>query len=555
MNSMKTLFVNISNFGMRKGLSGSEIKITKLLNQLSLTWLLLLVFFIITDIIILDDFIPTMSGHLVMGGLIIIVFFLQKKERTSAARLLFILSAYGEFYVFANYFMKGQLVELFYILLPMISILMFNQRWIHYTWLLISIISFVLPNQINQIYSDTLFSDPTTVPIFFIGIFLIVVYFKNMNLSNEKVLEGQKNEAEEAANIIKKQKKEIENVYNQQKQFFINVAHEIRTPLTIIKGNNDIIKKKQDSEETDIIKGQLKKIQQIVDDVLDLAKLDTDQFSLQNLPIDFKELVKQVKGSFESSFQSKSIQLEYVDNTNEELVVTGDNRYLQRSINNILSNALKYTHENGHVKILLSKIENTVEVLISDSGIGVKAEECETIFNRFFQSDNSINKSGGSGIGLSFTKEIIQQHNGAISVLTQNKGTTFKVTLPLSSSEGIVQEEFKLEEKSYPKLTKKLDGKCILVVEDNQDMTTYLNRILSDYRTINAKDGKDALALLNIHKNIDLIITDYMMPNLNGYELIKQLRKQNNSLPVIMLTAKSDSETRIEVLRLGIGPT
>lgn len=552
---MKKLFDHLVNLGVSKTFSRSENKITKLLNIICITWIILIGPFILKDFLTVEQYIPTAIGHLVMGTFLVTVLFLQKNQKTNTARLLFIITSFGDFYIFSNYLMVGKLAELFYLLTPLFSILMFKQKWIHYTFLVISILFFIIPNQFTHIYNETLFvdpADPAMVPIFFVCIFLMVIYFKNINLKNEMILEDQKNKAEEATQTINNQKHELENLHHHQKQFFVNVAHEIRTPLTIINGNNNIIATNHEPQESTIIKDQVTKIQQIVDDVLDLAKLDTNDFVLQKTTLDIGSLISQIKDSFNASFKSKHIEFNLINNAKSTVFVSADNRYLQRALNNLLSNALKYTPEKGNVSIQLKTNEEVIELAISDTGIGIKEDEKRLIFNRFYQVDNSINKAGGSGIGLAFTKEIIELHGGTIKTKHQNIGSCFVIDLPIIE-ENIITN-VKTSNPTIKRTTPSIlpGNKQILVVEDNIDMAKYITTILMGYKVIHAKDGLEALEILQKNIAIDLIITDYMMPHLNGYDFIVKLREKENNTPVIMLTAKSDITTKIKVLRLGI---
>jgi signal transduction histidine kinase/DNA-binding response OmpR family regulator len=541
--------------GVHDGLTKNEEKLVKLLNFICLIWYFVTIIFIVSDYFIIENYLGVVIGYLLQVLLFILVQFLQFKRNYFAGRILFVTCSHLLVFVFCNAIIPGVFVDLFYILTPLFGLMFFENRIIHYTLLFLAIISFILPNYLWQNYDTSLFEDPTTIPIFFISIFLLVTYFRNLNLKNEKRLQEQKNIALNDKELIENQQKELLELHNYQNQFFINIAHEIRTPLTIIKGNLNRLKS-EDESIVDTLKAQTNKIQRIVKNVIDLTKMDTNEFSLNNEDVAFSSFVKTIFNSFHSTFQSKEIDYQLFDTSKKNVIVDGDKIYLESAISNLLTNAAKYTENKEQVFLIIEQSNDNIVLKIKDTGIGIKESEKEKIFNRFYQSNNSINRSGGSGIGLAFSKEIIYKHGGSLILESEiGEGSTFIITLPIKSiapkTEKIIDPETIIDQTISKINTNSKDLKTVLLVEDNKDMREYISTGLSGYNIIEAEDGYEGVEKL-LKNEIDYIITDYMMPKMNGYDFIKKIKAENYNIPVLMLTARTDNKTKLEVLRLGI---
>lgn len=534
---MKELLRKNINIGVVEGLTKSEEKRVKLLNFICLIWYGVTVLFIITDYFIVEEYAKVLLGYFFQVTLFIVVQYLQHLKKYVAARVLFVTLSHLLVFMFATVIIPGNFVDLFYILTPMFSLMFFENKKLHYFYLLLAILSFVFPTYWWETYPPGLFSDPVTIPIFFVSIFLLVNYFKNLNLKSEA--------------ILKKQKKELEEVYNFQNQFFVNIAHEIRTPITIIKGNINKLSN-ENIDITNTLKTQTKKIQRIVNDVIDLTKMDSNDFFLNLEEIEISPFISKIFNSFHLNFQNKSINYQLFDTTNDCVIIKADKLYLESAISNVLTNALKYTKIEEDVSVIIEQTNENVIIKIKDTGIGIEEKEIEKVFKRFYQSDNSINRAGGSGIGLAFSKEIIQKHKGKIEIESKKDvGSSFIITLPIYDfkSKNRVFENTPIEENILVSNPFAKDKKTILLVEDNNDMQVFISEVLSSYNIIEAVDGLEGLEKLNNHK-IDYIITDYMMPNMNGAEFVKTVKNKNVTTPILMLTAKSDA--KIEMLRLGI---
>jgi DNA-binding response OmpR family regulator len=240
--------------------------------------------------------------------------------------------------------------------------------------------------------------------------------------------------------------------------------------------------------------------------------------------------------------------------------VAMDENLMSKSINNLLSNALKFTPKNGMVQISAT-LNNNLHINIQDTGIGIPKQDIEKVFERFYQSKNDITKSQGSGIGLSFTKSIVEAHDFEISLSSiQNVMTLFTIQIPETSilqlnSEIEQNTNLKKNHKINPEIGIKTPSKThkrrVLLVEDHEEMRIFIKTVLKDYDIVEAENGQVALELLKT-TTFDIIITDYMMPVLDGEGFVMQLKEKGVKTPVIVLTARRDNVGKLNMLRLGI---
>ncbi len=377
-------------------------------------------------------------------------------------------------------------------------------------------------------------------------------------------------------------------------RFFANISHEFRTPLTLILGPIEKLLAKTNgqgiSKELRMIKRNAKQLYYLINQLLDLSKLDASKLTLRTSEYNVVEFIKGVVMSFVSLAEKKNILLKLVCQE-EKIPLYFDKDLLGKILNNLISNAFKFTESNGCIDITLSKVEkpesnngkdlsknNHVEITISDTGVGIPSDRIDKIFDRFYQVDGSHTREReGTGIGLSITKELVELHKGEISVVSEpNKGTTFTLMFPLGS-EHLTQEEMieKREEGKDDDLyldetevllslneTMPLDQldistnynkPLVLLVEDNRDVREFIKGYLKeDYSLIESNNGLDGFEKAIEHIP-DLILSDIMMPNLNGVELCNKLKidERTSHIPVILLTAKASGEDKIEGLKIG----
>ncbi|QHT70733.1 AAA family ATPase [Rhodocytophaga rosea] len=379
-------------------------------------------------------------------------------------------------------------------------------------------------------------------------------------------------------NRLESEKKhEIEKA---KSRFFENISHELRTPLTLILGplERKVTKanKEINPEEYQMMHRNAHRLLQLINQLLDLSKLETGNMHLQVTPMD-------IRGFFENSIQSfiplarqKNIAFSY--QLPDELIEGyADSDKLSKIITNLLGNAFKFTPEQGQVQLEVScpdKDGEWLQIRVTDTGPGMKPKELSRVFDRFYQTDTSQQKASGSGLGLALVKELVELHKGKISVNSEfGKGTEFIVDLPVGAAhftagekagkEGddqpvnvIAQEEpiQSQSEKAVSLPGKKSRGKKqLLVVEDHPDLSRFMVGILSkDYFVSQARDGVEGLAQA-IKEIPDLIISDIMMPHMDGYALCQQLKndERTSHIPIILLTAKADVYSKITGLETG----
>ena len=367
--------------------------------------------------------------------------------------------------------------------------------------------------------------------------------------------ESKKRALGNALLLEKKESIKLKELDRFKSQFFTNISHEIKTPLTLINGYISDLNLEA-SDETELnFKKQIHKITNIVDTVLDLAKMQSSNFKLHLETTNVSNIVYKLFINFKPLFDQKNIDFT-ISYNDLDYFSPIDALFFEKAINNLIVNALKYT-DLGNVSINISNKDTLVIINVSDTGIGISNNNIEKVFNRFYQVNNDINAAGGSGIGLAFCKEIIELHSGTISLKSEiNKGSEFTIILPLEKSlpSIIIPNENNIKKRNIKdsKSTMTYNSNLLfLVVDDNYDMRKYLLSILKDYKCLEAENGEQALEIIHT-KTIDFIITDYMMPKLNGYDLVTKLKESNNSTPIIMLTAKTDINTKLDALKLGI---
>lgn len=400
----------------------------------------------------------------------------------------------------------------------------------------------------------------------------LIYFFWKLNLRRIKA----KHEYE----MSKFEAEKLHEVDEMKSRFFANISHEFRTPLTLILGPaKDIIEKSKDNEakqNAGLIKRSANRLFGLVNQLLDLSKLEAGKMKLETREIDIIPLLKGLVLSFSSLAERKKITLSF-NTTEEKINVYLDRDKIEKIINNLLSNAFKFTPEGGKIDFTVTKQTNTLELRISDSGKGIAKDHLDKIFDRFYQIDRSYTREQeGTGIGLALTKELVELHKGKIKVESEEgKGTTFIVRIPLGrdhlkpeeivgeKTETLVQtpkEDFELvtettnrKEKTDIDLLLETDKPLLLVVEDNSDVRKYIiSHLEENYRIQEAVDGEDGLKEAFNHIP-DLIISDVMMPKMDGFELCNKLKtdERTSHIPIIMLTAKATSQDKISGYETG----
>lgn len=364
-------------------------------------------------------------------------------------------------------------------------------------------------------------------------------------------------------------------MHDAQTRFFIDITHEIRTPLTLILGpirkllatDND--SSRQSSYAT--IQRNANRILRLMNQMIDMRKVEKGVLNLHFVEKNIGDLVKNVYDDFLEQARLKNIDLSYHNETNEEQLAWVDPDYFDKIVINLVSNALKYTQAGGKVDISLKENNNNVVIAVKDNGPGVPSSERERIFDRFYRGKYTDGtKIQGSGIGLALTRSLVEKHHGIIELESSTEeptGSTFTVTIPLgkehlTDSEIVVpvallpgQNEEKnvfVDVNSDQKIYSKTKYR-ILVVDDEDEILTYLSKELSsDFHVRSSHNGKDAFAMLQQYK-CDLVITDVMMPIMDGENLCRKIKSNINlnHIPIVMLTANTEESAIISGLDCG----
>jgi signal transduction histidine kinase/ligand-binding sensor domain-containing protein/DNA-binding response OmpR family regulator len=400
-------------------------------------------------------------------------------------------------------------------------------------------------------------------------LFMLLLYFirwyemKRIKMKNDLALEQKE------YNTLK--------VLDQLKsRFFANISHEFRTPLTLISCYAENL---MDALPTIYLKKQVEGIDQnaksllkLINELLDISKLEagkmTLKFSQQNIVLFLKNLFFSV----ESFSEKRHISLNFISDE-VDIQAVFDEEKMEKIIMNIVSNALKFTPENGEITLTIQRNNNgRLTICICDTGIGIEEEAISNIFDRFYQADNSDTRlHEGTGIGLALVKELVELHDGNVKVfrnesLTGQAGTTFSIDIPIGAVSEVMNESVIEIKTQTPSDLKQLqnnklkipeinfDKKIIVLVEDNLAIRTFIKNILQPtYKVIEASNGEEGFE--QAKKVIpDVIITDVMMPKLDGISMVHLLRNEEKTshIPIVILTGKAAQEDRISGLETGI---
>lgn len=371
---------------------------------------------------------------------------------------------------------------------------------------------------------------------------------------------NRREEKEEAARL-----KELDTF---KTRFYSNITHEFRTPLTVIQGMANELKEKPQKEpekKLNLIVKSTRTLLTLVNQMLDLSKLQAGKGKTDLKNADVIIFLKHLVESHESYANMQQLGLQF-HSEDDQLRMDFDAKKLERVLSNLLSNAIKFTPSYGKILVLVNKIisfgKPFLEVKVKDSGIGISEENIEHIFDRFHQA-NPIYNNQGTGIGLAMVKELVNIMSGKISVKSKiNEGSTFILTLPIHNKAPLAKENEQHTFNSLPVSNTPITREpvlsenglpIILIIEDNIDLGYYLKSCLEgDYQTLSCRNGKEgvekALEILP-----DVIISDVMMPEMDGFEVCKILKEDERSshIPIILLTAKASKEAKIKGLTQG----
>ncbi len=366
----------------------------------------------------------------------------------------------------------------------------------------------------------------------------------------------------------------LEELHRMKSHFFTNISHELRTPLTVISGITELLTKdpkKWEADKLAMIQRNSNQLLDLVNQILDLRKLESGKMALQWIQADVIAFLKYLFEPFFFLAELQKIQLHFLPHQ-ASLKMDYDPDKLLRVMSNLLSNAIKHTPAGGHVYLLVSQSQEQLLLKVKDTGKGIPAAQLPFIFDRYYQ--NQKDQENGTGIGLALTKELVKLMAGTIEVESNQEpetlGTEFRLHLPIHHNAALAPNPVQLNPSS--KLTLQRisenakaaspsriladaeDPKArLLIVEDNADIVDFLRHCLQDdYALMVAQDGQTGIELA-LEKIPDIIISDVMMPRKDGFELCQTLKADERSshIPIVLLTAKSDLDSRLEGLRQG----
>jgi signal transduction histidine kinase/ligand-binding sensor domain-containing protein/DNA-binding response OmpR family regulator len=385
------------------------------------------------------------------------------------------------------------------------------------------------------------------------------------------------------------EREKTEEMYQMKLRFFTNISHEFRTPLTLVLGPlqkiiNDLKDDQRFIKQISTIRRNSDRLFRLIDQVIEFRRLEANKVRLRAAKGEIVRFIGELVDSFQEIACQRSIILEYHSDF-DACELWFDENKLDKIIYNLLSNAFKFTPDKGKISVSLSQShlpespQEFIEISIEDNGIGISEQDQEHIFDRYFRVDHPDSfVQTGSGIGLSLAKELTELHSGKIEVASQlGKGTCFKVLLPIGkehlsedeidkSPDSRTAQSFSLKEfaltdeqeyiDKYDPLQPQLDhaGQPILmIVDDDMELRAFIKTNFSrDYIVIEAENGNEGLAMA-LKNNPDIIISDIMMPVLDGIEMCRKLKTdiKTSHIPIILLTAKAGIESKIEGLDTG----
>lgn len=383
--------------------------------------------------------------------------------------------------------------------------------------------------------------------------------------------------------LIERQSDELRRLDEAKSRFFANVSHELRTPLTLMIGPLGSMLKAGRLDARDKALGETaqqhgKQLLRLVNEILDLSKMESGKMKLQETTVSLQPFILNIMGTFESHAERLGIRFLFEYKISERLRVLVDEDKLQKVLNNLLSNALKFTPANsgGTVTVRVLEAGNNIRLIIEDTGRGIHPEDLPHVFERFYQTNQAdMPVEGGTGIGLALCREFAELMEGKIWAESKlGHGSVFCFEFPKKEMLGvggttILGNETVGEWAPAPEASAMvgvngtvLDASgqgrsTILVVEDNDGLRDYVNMILSThYRVETARHGQAALDVLAARSpsSVQLIISDVMMPVMDGFQFVEKIKNDNRyrHIPVVMLTARADLRDKLKALRIGV---
>lgn len=499
---------------------------------------------------------PSTIGHIVLCVLLLVVIRVNKTKHKLAFTLTFILVESGIFYL-AVYAIPGQYTEYYFLVMAFVLHAFSINRMTYMVMTLANTVMFGL----------SLYLVPPIAPngnLIYTPIALIIV-----TLLITRLVRIQKGKYEELINEqnkkLQNQSQELQKLSDLKSEFFANISHELRTPLTLIQGQLEALKSKTKNEleqEDRIFKAtrNTRQLAYMIDDLLDLSRLDLKALTIQPMPTDMVLFVRRLVASFQSLAESEQVRLEVAVTKTSAAVARIDIRQFEKVISNLLYNAFKFTPPGGLVRVTIGGSAANIVLEVFNNGPGIPEADLPQLFDRFYQVKDQSKSTEGTGLGLAIAREIVELHEGTITAANVDGGVTFSVSVSATSELVAEAEQNTIElEDANRIISEKLAvlataKPLIFVVEDNLEMQDYLDEVLSPYfRLEKAANGKEALDKL-VRLKPHLILADVMMPEMDGLELLKNLKQSASyfNIPVMFLTALASQQDKLRGLRLGL---
>lgn len=359
---------------------------------------------------------------------------------------------------------------------------------------------------------------------------------------------------------------EAERLGHLKDEFLATLSHELRTPLNAIQGwvallqQRDVTRKDME-QGLETIERNVRAQAQLINDLLDMSRIISGKLHLEVQPVQLHDIIDAAIETVRQSAVGKKIRI--IPMLDSRIgMIRGDPNRLQQVLWNLLSNAVKFTPQGGRIQVVLERVNSHVEIVVEDSGIGIRPDFLPYVFDRFRQADPTTSRRfGGLGLGLSIVKSLVEMHGGSVRVKSpgENKGSTFVVALPIS----YVQEDTQRRGRPPPATEKldavelpRLDGITVLIVDDEPDGRTLVARILEGRgaKPTCASSAEEALDHLR-REHFDILLSDIGLPEKDGYELIREARAldadRNSPIPAIAVTAYARTEDRQRSLLAG----
>ena len=384
---------------------------------------------------------------------------------------------------------------------------------------------------------------------------------------------------------ISAQANKLEELDFAKSRFFANISHDLRSPLSLILGNYEQIKNDDESYLTEDSKQNLeiadKNAQRLLfltDEINELTKLEEGAIHLKLKDVPVNPYITALVSMFKSSAEFKSVSLDFESSIGDEVAISIDPNQFEKIIFNLITNALKHTHQGDSVRVKVGIENQELKITIADTGEGIPESSLPYLFDRYYQSPkNKYHVYEGLGIGLSLVKELVEVHGGKITVESKiEQGSTFSLTLPYMTLEDIkaeipgastyIQSKNKLWSELWEKTYNTEQSIAVssnghdnnkpklLLVDDHPEVRAFITQLIrNDYDVIEAENGVMALKILN-NRSIDLVITDLMMPWMDGFELLEKMQENEDwkTIPVLVVSARNTADDQFQVLTRGI---